>query len=69
VRERLEQLVEEMVEKGLLYEEAQREFERRYFAAALRRADGNISRAAGLIGIHRNTLARKVESLRLKRGV
>jgi DNA-binding NtrC family response regulator len=68
VRERLEQLVDEMVDKGILYEEAQREFERKYIARALHRAGGNLSRASEILGIHRNTLTRKVAAYRLKRG-
>ncbi len=67
VHERLEQLVGEMVDKGILYEEAQREFERKYIAKALLRAGGNLSRASALLGIHRNTLTRKIAAYRLKR--
>jgi DNA-binding NtrC family response regulator len=68
VRERLEQLVDEMVDKGILYEEAQREFERKYIARALHRAGGNLSRASAILGMHRNTLTRKLAAHRLKRG-
>ena len=35
--------------------------------AALAAADGNLSRAADLLGIHRNTLSRKVTDYRLQR--
>ncbi len=66
MREKLDTLVEEMVGKGILYEDAQREFERRYIAHALRHADGCVSRAADILGIHRNTLARKITAYRLK---
>jgi len=67
VKEQLEKLVEEMVTKGILYDDARREFERRFIACALSHADGNLCRAAGRLGIHRNTLSRKIAEYRLKR--
>ena len=67
MRELLEKLIEEMVDKGILYDEAQREFERRFIARALLRSNGNLSRAAEILGIHRNTLSRKVAAYRLAR--
>lgn len=60
MRAQLEALVREMVDKGILYDEARREFERRYILAALERGEGSIGRAAELIGMHRNTLSRKM---------
>lgn len=67
MREQLDKLVEEMVDKGILFEEARREFERRFIARALTRSNGNLCRAADLLGIHRNTLSRKIAAYRLKR--
>ena len=67
MREELDKLVEEMVSKGILYEDARQEFERRFIARALVRSKGNLGRAAGLLGIHRNTLSRKIVEYRLKR--
>ena len=67
MREELDKLVEEMVTKGILYEDARQEFERRFIARALVRSKGNLGRAAGLLGIHRNTLSRKIVEYRLKR--
>jgi Fis family transcriptional regulator, factor for inversion stimulation protein len=67
MRAQLEALVREMVEKGILYDEARREFERRYIIHALERGDGNIGRAAELIGLHRNTLSRKIAEYDIKR--
>ncbi|MGH9159964.1 MAG: helix-turn-helix domain-containing protein [Vicinamibacteraceae bacterium] len=60
MREQLERLINEMITKGILYEDARREFERRFIQAALDHADGSIGRAAELCGLHRNTLRRKV---------
>ena len=67
MREQLERLIEEMVSKGIRYTEAQREFERRFIARVLARADFNLCRAAEELGMHRNTLSRKIAAHRLKR--
>jgi DNA-binding NtrC family response regulator len=65
VRELLERLVEQMVDKGILYGDAQREFERRFILRALNRSDGNLTRAAEMLGMHRNTLSRKIGRYKL----
>ena len=67
LRKQLERLVNEMVAKGIRYDEAQREFEKRFIAQVLLKAEGNLGKAADLLGIHRNTLARKVTEHRLRR--
>jgi Fis family transcriptional regulator len=67
MRDALEHLVEEMVTKGIRYEDALREFEKRFIASVLERADGNLCRAAEVLGIHRNTLSRKMAEYRLRR--
>ena len=67
MREKLERLIEEMVSKGIRYSEAQREFERRFIVQVLARTDFNLRRAAQELGMHRNTLSRKIAAHRLKR--
>jgi DNA-binding NtrC family response regulator len=67
MREQLEELVHEMVTRGIRYDEAQREFEKKFIMQVLLKADGNLGRAADLLGIHRNTLARKMHEYRLRR--
>jgi DNA-binding NtrC family response regulator len=67
VRELLERLIEQMVDKGILFEDAQREFERQFLARALVRGRGSVSRTASILGIHRNTLARKLAAHGLDR--
>jgi DNA-binding NtrC family response regulator len=67
LREQLERLVDDMVTRGVRYEDAQREFEKRFVARVLRDADGNLGKAADLLGMHRNTLSRKIAEYRLRR--
>jgi Fis family transcriptional regulator len=65
VRDQLEGLVSQMVERGILFDEAISEFEKRFIKRVLDRTNGNQSRAAELLGIHRNTLSRKVAQYKL----
>jgi DNA-binding NtrC family response regulator len=67
VREQLDRLVQEMLEKGILYDDARREFEKMFIARALQRSKGNVGDAAELLGLHRNTVARKMSEYRIKR--
>jgi DNA-binding NtrC family response regulator len=67
VRDQLDKLVQELLEKGVLYEEARREFEKMFISRALQRSNGNVGNAAELIGLHRNTIARKITEYRIKR--
>ena len=62
----LEQLVNEMVAKGVHYEDAQREFDKRFVACVIEQSDGNLCKAADTLGVHRNTLARKVKEHKIK---
>jgi Fis family transcriptional regulator len=66
VKQQLEALVSEMVEKGILFAEAKREFEKRFIARVLQRHRGNLSRAAQDLKIHRNTLGKKIEEYKLQ---
>ena len=63
----MEKLVLEMLERGVLYDDARREFEKMFIARALQRAKGSFGEAAELLGLHRNTVARKMAEYRIKR--
>jgi Fis family transcriptional regulator, factor for inversion stimulation protein len=67
IREALERLIDDMVTKGVRYEDAQREFEKKFIAHVLAKADGNLCKAASLLGMHRNTLSRKISEYHLRR--
>ena len=62
----LDELVTKMVEKGVQYEDALREFDRRFIVEVIDKSDGNLSKAADTLAVHRNTLARKVKDLKIK---
>ena len=63
MRKQLHELVVEMVGKGIPLEMAKREFERAYLQQVLAAHNGNQSAAARKLGIHRNTLSKKLEPL------
>jgi Fis family transcriptional regulator, factor for inversion stimulation protein len=65
VKDQLEGLVAQLVEKGILFDEAVGEFEKRFIKQVLERTDGNQCRAAKMLGIHRNTLSRKIGEYKL----
>jgi Fis family transcriptional regulator len=67
VRDQLEKLVSELLDKGVLYDDARREFEKMFIARALQRTKGNLGEAADLLGLHRNTISRKMAEYRIKR--
>jgi DNA-binding NtrC family response regulator len=57
---RLENLIEEMLEGQILLDEAISEFEKLYIKKALARNRQHISKTAAALGIHRNTLSKRV---------
>ena len=67
ISERLEKLVEDMVDKGVHFEDAVREFEKQFIMRVLSRWDGSLTKTAGALGIHRNTLSRKMGEYKIKR--
>jgi Fis family transcriptional regulator, factor for inversion stimulation protein len=62
VKEQLERLVSEMIDRGLRYDEAVGEFERKFIMTALEKNKGNQTKAAKAMGIHRNTLNKRLTS-------
>ena len=65
MKDQLQGLVTQMVDRGILFDEAVGEFEKRFIKRILDRADGNQCRAAKMLGIHRNTLSRKIGEYKL----
>lgn len=67
MKDQLESLVGMLVERGIHLEEAMTEFEKKFIKRVLDHQNGNQSRAAKVLGIHRNTLSRKVDEYKLDR--
>ena len=63
----LDQLVAEMVSRGVHYEDALREFDKRFLTSVVDKSDGNLCKAADTLGIHRNTLTRKMGAYKIKK--
>jgi DNA-binding NtrC family response regulator len=62
----LEQLVGEMVDRGIDFEDGQREFDKAFIMRVIERCGGNLGKAADILGMHRNTLARKLHELHIR---
>jgi DNA-binding NtrC family response regulator len=67
VRDQLDSLVQQMLDRGVRYEDARREFEKVFITRALQRSKGSVGEAAELLGIHRNTVARKMAEYHIRR--
>lgn len=62
LRERMEKMINELLDGHILLEEAMGEFEKLYILNALARQSDHVSRTASALGIHRNTLAKRIAS-------
>jgi DNA-binding NtrC family response regulator len=67
ISDRLERLVEEMVDRSVQFDDAVREFEKRFIARVLKQCDGSLTKTADALGMHRNTLTRKMVEYKIKR--
>jgi DNA-binding NtrC family response regulator len=58
----MESLIGEMLDGRILLDEAMTEFEKLYIQQALERNSDHLSKTATALGIHRNTLSKRVAS-------
>ena len=65
MRSQIDALISRMHKGGILYVEAVREFRKAFIAMVLRENNGNQSKAARELGMHRNTLTRTASALKL----
>ncbi len=65
MKDQLETLVQHMYRSNILYSEAVREFKRCFISTVLEENKGNQCRAARQLGMHRNTLSRTLEELKI----
>jgi len=66
IHERMEELINEMVDKELPLKEALREFEKIYIETAAKRYNRNKTRMAKALDVHRNTLHNLCKTLKIK---
>ncbi|MGH9971624.1 MAG: helix-turn-helix domain-containing protein [Pyrinomonadaceae bacterium] len=64
MRTQLEALIDEMLDGQILLDEAVAEFERLYIEKALSRHKRHLTNTAKILGIHRNTLSKRVTTYR-----
>ena len=67
ISDRLERLIEEMVDRGVQFDDAVKEFEKRFIARMLGQCDGSLTKTADALHMHRNTLTRKMGEYKIKR--
>jgi len=67
ISDRLQKLIDEMVDRGVQFDDAVHEFEKRFIARVLGSHEGSLTKTAGALGIHRNTLTRKMAEYKIKR--
>jgi DNA-binding NtrC family response regulator len=67
MRDDLSSLVQQMIDRGILFDEAQKEFERMFITRALSKTNFNVCKAAKITGLHRNTLSRKMANYRIRK--
>ena len=65
MRRELDSLVTQMHSGGITYDEAVREFKKRYLIEVLAHHRGNQCKAAKELGMHRNTLSRIIAELQI----
>ncbi len=66
MKNQLDTLISQLVDRGILLDEGIAEFEKRFIQKALDKNGGNQSCAARALGIHRNTLSRKIGLYKLR---
>ena len=67
MRDRMEALINEMLDGRILLDEAITEFEKLYIQNALKRNSDHLSKTAAALGIHRNTLSKRVAEYQNKK--
>ena len=65
MKNQLDALINQLIEHDILFADAVGEFEKRFIRKVLDKSNGNLSKAAKVLRIHRNTLSRKIAALKL----
>jgi len=65
IHQKLEIVIEEMVEKELRLKDVLKEFEKIFIETASKKYKGKMSKIAKALGVHRNTLRNRAKSLKI----
>jgi DNA-binding NtrC family response regulator len=65
IHQKLEKIIEEMVEKELQLKDVLKEFEKIYIETASKKYKGKMTKIAKALGVHRNTLRNRGRSLKI----
>ncbi|MEJ2008546.1 MAG: helix-turn-helix domain-containing protein [Acidobacteriota bacterium] len=65
MKDQLDALINQLIEHDILFADAVSEFEKRFIKKVLESSNGNLSKAAKALKIHRNTLSRKISAFDL----
>lgn len=66
MHEKLSELVTDLIDNSIDLNFAKRQLEAAYIQEILQRNEGNISKSAQVLGIHRNTLTKRMRDLQLR---
>ncbi len=67
LHQRMELIIKDMVDKEINIKDALREFEKIFFEQAAKKHEGNKTKMAQALGIHRNTLHNRAKLLKIKK--
>jgi len=67
LHQRMELIVKDMVDRDINLKDALREFEKIFFEQAARKHQGNKTKMAQALGIHRNTLHNRAKILKVRK--
>lgn len=67
IHQKLEIIIDEMVEKELRLKDVLKEFEKIYIEIAGKKYNRNMTRMAKALGVHRNTLRNRAKILKIKK--
>jgi len=66
LHQKMEILIQEIVEKELHFKDVIQEFEKIYLESASKKYHGNMTKMAKALGLHRNTLHNRAKRLKVK---
>ena len=63
MKDQLDALINQLIEHNIQFADAVGEFEKRFIGKVMEKNNGNLSKSARDLCIHRNTLSRKIAAL------